>query len=162
MNMPVRPALTVLASAMLLAACSTPSAGGGSHDMSGMHMPSSTSTVAPSTSHIAQDVAFAQGRAMHHLQAIEMADVLLAQQGVDARVASLARQIKAAQTPELDEMNGWLSSWGESTVAASMGAGHTMTGMGDGMMSEGDMAAGHKLQASANADGRREPTLVRV
>ncbi|WP_375386784.1 DUF305 domain-containing protein [uncultured Amnibacterium sp.] len=126
-------------STLLLAACSTPSGGSGSHDMSGMDMPSSTSTTSGSQN--AQDVSFAQGMAMHHLQAIEMADVLLAKHGVDARVTSLAREIKAAQQPEIEEMNGWLSSWGETTVTASMGAGHAMSGMGDGMMSEADMTA---------------------
>lgn len=126
-------------STLLLAACSTPSTG--SHGMSGMDMPSSTPTAAASGTHDTQDVSFAQGMAMHHLQAIEMADVLLAKRGVDARVTSLAREIKAAQQPEIEEMNGWLSSWGETTVTASMGAGHAMSGMGDGMMSAADMAA---------------------
>jgi len=60
-------------------------------------------------------------------------------------VLALARQIKAAQSPEIEKMTGWLKSWGQNVPSTAMGsmAGHDMTGMDgmmmDGMMSEADM-----------------------
>ncbi|MGN6446447.1 DUF305 domain-containing protein [Amnibacterium sp.] len=131
---------------VLLAACSTGNASGGMDGMSGMdHSGASMSaTASPSSSassaHNSQDVSFSQGMAMHHQQAIEMSDLLLKKQGVDPRVSSLATSIKSAQQPEIDEMNGWLSSWGEQTVSGSM-SGMDMGGTGNGMMSAADMAA---------------------
>ena len=128
------------AGALLLAGCSSPSGGSSGHDMGGMAMPSASSTPA-AAAHNAQDVAFAQGMAMHHLQAIEMADVLLAKKGVDSKVAALAERIKAEQKPEIEEMNGWLTSWGQAPVTSSMQMGHDMATMGGGMMSPADMKA---------------------
>lgn len=48
----------------------------------------------------------------HHQQAVEMADLVLGKDGLDARVADLARRIMAAQQPEIDRMRGWLAAWG--------------------------------------------------
>lgn len=48
----------------------------------------------------------------HHQQAIQMSDIVLAKQGIDPRVIDLANQIKAAQGPELQQMQGWLTQWG--------------------------------------------------
>jgi uncharacterized protein (DUF305 family) len=84
----------------------------------------------------------------HHQQAIEMSDMLLGKQGIDPRVVSLANEIKAAQGPEIEQMQGWLTDWGVSTTTTSPGSGmpgmpgHDMGDMsGGGMMSEQDMAA---------------------
>lgn len=139
------PAAIALAggTALLLAACSTTSAGsaGPTHDMSGMGMSSpSPSPSASAADHSAQDVSFAQGMAMHHLQAVQMVDVLLQKSGVDAEVVALAKRIKAEQQPEITEMNGWLTGWGQMTVDSSMGSMSGMS-MGDGMMSQADMDA---------------------
>ena len=41
-----------------------------------------------------------------------MSDVLLAKQGIDPRVTDLATKIKAAQGPEIKQMQDWLSQWG--------------------------------------------------
>ena len=62
---------------------------------------------------------------------------------------TLANQIKAAQGPEIQQMQSWLSQWGEPTMMpmpSSMMPGHDMGDMGDmpgmsGMMSGEDMAA---------------------
>jgi uncharacterized protein (DUF305 family) len=115
---------------------------------------------------------FAHHMIPHHQQAIEMSDMILAKQGVDPRVVDLAKQIKDAQGPEIDQMQGWLNQWGMSgmppmtgmpgmpgsgTETASpttspMHGGPMMPGMGDmsgmaGMMSPADM------QALQNAQG---------
>jgi uncharacterized protein (DUF305 family) len=65
-----------------------------------------------------EDVTFAQHMIPHHSQAVEMADILLAKQDVDARVIELAKEIKAAQAPEIEQMQGWLSSWGDPPMPA--------------------------------------------
>jgi uncharacterized protein (DUF305 family) len=65
------------------------------------------------------DVAFARGMVPHHTQAIEMSDMLLAKQGIDPRVVTLAQQIKAAQTPEIDQLNAWLQQWGQASPTTS-------------------------------------------
>jgi uncharacterized protein (DUF305 family) len=55
---------------------------------------------------------FARMMIPHHQQAVQMSDMILAKQGIDPRVVDLARQIKAAQGPEIDKMQGWLNQWG--------------------------------------------------
>ncbi|MBI3689447.1 MAG: DUF305 domain-containing protein [Mycolicibacterium aromaticivorans] len=79
--------------------------------------PSATSTVqsataTPVAAHNQADMMFAHMMIPHHRQAIEMSDMILAKQGIDARVVDLAKQIKAAQGPEIDTMQGWLNQWG--------------------------------------------------
>lgn len=123
----------------VLAGCSTPS--GGARQVPGADDGGGSSSATSST-HNAADVAFAMNMVMHHQQAIEMSDMLLAKQGVDPRVADLASKIKDAQGPEIDTMNSWLSGWGQSS---------DMSGMhhGDGMMSQADMTA---LQNATGAE----------
>lgn len=65
------------------------------------------------------DIAFVEGMVPHHSQAIEMSDIVLAKQGVDPRVVELAQQIKAAQGPEIEQMNSWLTAWGRTPAAAT-------------------------------------------
>jgi uncharacterized protein (DUF305 family) len=107
------------------------------------HSPSSA-TVAPSTTAAAEahndaDVMFAQHMIPHHNQAIEMSDTLLAKQGIDPRVTELASQIKAAQGPEIQQMQSWLTQWDTPSMPPMSGHGE-MAGM-SGMMSEQDMTA---------------------
>jgi uncharacterized protein (DUF305 family) len=61
-------------------------------------------------------VMFAQHMIPHHQQAIEMSDMILAKQDIDPRVVELANQIKAAQGPEIEQMQGWLKQWGQPTM----------------------------------------------
>lgn len=83
------------------------------------------------------DKMFAAMMIPHHEQAIEMSDVLLAKDGVDEKVATLAQEIKAAQGPEIEQLQGWLDAWGVDPSHGDMGHG----GHGDGMMTDDDMAA---------------------
>jgi uncharacterized protein (DUF305 family) len=108
------------------------------------HSPSSSATAAPSSTAAAEahndaDVMFAQHMIPHHTQAIEMSDILLAKQGIDPRVTEVATQIKAAQAPEIQQMQGWLTQWGTPSMPPMSGHGD-MPGM-SGMMSEQDMTA---------------------
>jgi uncharacterized protein (DUF305 family) len=89
---------------------------------------SAASTSTPATSaHNQADVTFAQNGIPHHQQAIPMSDDILGKQGIDPRVVQLATQFKADQGPELQQMQSWLSQWGQPTL--SMTPGMVMPGM---------------------------------
>ena len=85
------------------------------------------------------DVAFAQSMIPHHEQAIEMAE-LAADRAESAEVKQLAAGIKAAQGPEIEQMNAWLDQWGQDATPSG-GMDHGDMGHGDtgGMMTEDDM-----------------------
>jgi len=87
------------------------------------------------------DVSFAQAMIPHHQQAVQMA-ALADGRAANAQVKDLAGKIKAAQQPEIDTMNAWLTAWGKPAPSTSMAA--SMPGMQNGampgMMSAADMA----------------------
>ncbi|MDO8732604.1 MAG: DUF305 domain-containing protein [Actinomycetota bacterium] len=105
------------------------------------------------------DIAFAQMMIPHHRQAIDMADLALAHAKSNA-VMTLAKQIKAAQNPEITMMGNWLAKWGvsessgTSTSTAKPSSSDPMAGMDmggtaePGMMTDADMA---KLSAARGA-----------
>jgi uncharacterized protein (DUF305 family) len=152
-----------LAALVVAAGCSDSGDSGdsGSGQMSGHTMSDSATAAATTTApsgeaHNDADVMFAQHMIPHHQQAVEMSDMLLAKQGIDPRVTELATQIKAAQGPEIQQMQGWLDQWGNPPMAPMPSGsmpmpsgdmnmpGHgDMPGMstGQGMMSEQDMTA---------------------
>jgi len=69
-------------------------------------------TGSTSADHNEADVTFAQDMIPHHQQALVMADVAI--DGAKTQeLQDLAERIKAAQAPEIEEMTGWLESWGE-------------------------------------------------
>ncbi|WP_201276677.1 DUF305 domain-containing protein [Marisediminicola senii] len=81
---------------------------------------------------------FAQMMVPHHEQAVEMSDMILAKDDVDPDVLDIAQQIKDAQGPEIEQMNGWLDEWDASDDMGDMGGmDHSM----DGMMSDDEMEA---------------------
>jgi uncharacterized protein (DUF305 family) len=120
--------------------------------------PSSTNTApADAQAHNDADVTFAQGMIPHHQQAVEMSDMLLAKEGIDPRVVSLAEEINAAQAPEIETMRGWLTQWGVAGAPPMTSGmpGHDMPGhgnmpgmSGDGMMSPADMTALQNAQGT--------------
>jgi uncharacterized protein (DUF305 family) len=125
---PIALATSALALA-LLAGCSTTA--------TGMHHAGSSASAGASASESFNDsdVAFVMTMIPHHQQAVEMADIVIAKPGVDARVVTLADEIKAAQAPEITQMTGWLRSWDQPMPSA-------MSGMDmGGMMSQSDMDA---------------------
>jgi uncharacterized protein (DUF305 family) len=164
------------AAALTVSACS----GEGGDTQASQTSPAVTATSTPTAgaeAHNAADVTFAQGMIPHHQQAIEMSDMLLGKQDIDPRVVSLANDIKAAQGPEIEQLQGWLSQWGVSTPTTTPGhdmptsnmpgmpghdmpggdmpgmPGHDMPGMsGHGMMSAEDMAA---LEAAQGTEASR-------
>lgn len=152
---------TLAASALFVSGCSNATnesqSSASSTTSAAASASASPSAASSDAAHNDADVTFAQGMIPHHQQAIEMSDMLLAKQGIDGRVVSLANQIKAAQGPEINQMQGWLADWGVSTTTTSPTSGmpgmpgmtdmpgqpgHDMGSMGGGgMMSEQDMAA---------------------
>jgi len=127
----------VLVTAVGLGACSS--------DHSGMSGMSSSTTIAipANANYNATDIGFAQGMIPHHAQAIEMADLALTNTK-NSDVLALANKIKAAQSPEIVKLSGWLRDWGQTVPSTASGSmDHDMSGMGgmmmDGMMSQADM-----------------------
>ena len=124
---------TALAAVIALAGCSTGSGSGGSSmpgmdHSSGNVMPGSSAAPA-AADHNGSDAMFAQAMIPHHSQAVEMSDLVLTKQGIDAKITALATKIKAAQAPEIEKMTGWLKDWNEPRQAPG---GHSMTGMMSG------------------------------
>lgn len=95
------------------------------------------------------DVAFATEMLQHHSQAIEMVD-LTEGRPLDPEVAQLARQIKAAQAPEIETMTTWLTEWDEPVPDLSGGmAGMQMDSQTDAGMP--GMMTGEEMTALENA-----------
>ncbi len=80
------------------------------------------STPKASSEFSAADIKFAEEMIPHHEQAILMADIALTNSASD-EILAVARDIKAAQAPEIEEMGSW------EGVRASTHMGHTMDGM---------------------------------
>lgn len=123
---------------LALSACADSGMSGMDHgDGAATTAPSSATTDADSSGDFSvADVSFAQMMIPHHEQAVEMSDVILTKAGIDSRVIELAEQIKAAQAPEIAQLNVWLTEW-DAPADPMAGMDHSM----DGMMSAEDMAA---------------------
>lgn len=94
----------------------------GDHDgmMGWMHIGSNTNST-----YDANDIMFAQMMIPHHQQAIVMSDLAL-KISTNPEVLALAKQIKAAQAPEIEQMKAWLKAAGTSLMGAH---GMAMEGM---------------------------------
>ncbi|MGH3654736.1 DUF305 domain-containing protein [Glutamicibacter sp.] len=93
------------------------------------------------------DMAFASGMKVHHEQAVEMSGILLGKSGIPADVIALAERIKAAQGPEIERMDRWLSEWNMPE-----GMDHEAMGHGDGMVPEDEVKA---LQGATGSEAAR-------
>jgi len=133
-----------LTAVLALAGCSDTGATG--NGMPGMEHGNGSSS-APATNTNEADIMFATMMIEHHRQAIEMSDAVLTKEDVDPRVTSLAEDIKAAQQPEIDLLEGWLEEWGADSGTGMDGMDH-----GDGMMTEEDM---QDLEAATGPDASR-------
>jgi uncharacterized protein (DUF305 family) len=136
-----------LASAVLLGACSGNDAMSGTDHSS----PAPATSAQPAAAHNADDVTFAQQMVPHHSQALDMAK-LVPSRSTNPKVIDLASRIEKAQDPEIQQMQGWLGTWGAGT-SSMPGMGHESSpGMGGsmpGMMSGDDMK---KLEAVRGAE----------
>jgi uncharacterized protein (DUF305 family) len=97
------------------------------------------------------DAGFSRDMAIHHLQAVEMANLAL-ERSEDPEVRQLAFDISATQTNQVGRMQGWLSLWGVSPTGGERMAwmagehgGHAMPtdgamgGLMPGMAAEGEL-----------------------
>jgi uncharacterized protein (DUF305 family) len=141
---------------LVLTGCASSDASHSGGHASPMMGAAASSSAAPDSGAAAMgDVMFAQMMIPHHAQAVEMSDLALANPDTSPQVRELATDIKAAQQPEIDQMNAWLEEWGfpggsmMDEDGHDMGdhSGHDMDGMGDmdgmsgmdGMMTEAEM-----------------------
>lgn len=123
--------------AVIAAACG----GGGDHGSMDMGASSDTANGAVVEDGFNDaDVTFAQVMIVHHAQAIEMAD-LAAERNHGPEVADLATGIKRAQQPEIEQLSGWLTAWGQSVPDPASSMSHDDHSSGEGMMSNQEMAS---------------------
>jgi uncharacterized protein (DUF305 family) len=95
------------------------------------------------------DAGFSRDMSRHHLQAVEMANLVLLRTQ-DTEIRQLAFDISATQTNQAGRMQGWLALWG-----LPLSGGHVMSWMG------GDMAAMHHMpEAAEAADGAVMPGMA--
>jgi uncharacterized protein (DUF305 family) len=116
-----------------------------------------TMTASADAAYNEQDVAFADDMKPHHEQAVAMADLVLAKDP-SPQVAALATKIRAAQQPEIAELDSMIATFAADAGGAHGGEhgggehdGHDMSD-DMGMMSEGDMAA---LEQAGGAEAER-------
>lgn len=108
-------------------------------DMDGMGMHSGMDHGEASSSDFSTaDLHFAQMMIPHHQQAIEMSDLAM-KNSQNPQILDLAKKIKAAQGPEIDQMKSWLTKSGLDANAP-----HSM--MMGGMLSDSDMDSLKKAQ----------------
>ena len=144
---------TLLRAAALLTVLALALAGCGGNSTS------STSSSGSTKGHDDADVEFASEMVPHHEQALRMV-AMTRGRDLSPSFEALTRQIKAAQTPEIDTMKGWLEDWGADSdgITGHMhgddemmgGDGGMMAGSGGlrGMMSGRDW---HRLGASSTS-----------
>ncbi|GAB3850269.1 DUF305 domain-containing protein [Nesterenkonia populi] len=136
----------LLAASLVLSSCAQDgdqgSSPAGEHDQ---HTPEATDAQFNEA-----DVEYVSGMIVHHQQAVEMSDLLLEEDDADPDAAALAEDIRAAQQPEIDEMETWLAAWGHETSDEDEhrehGASH------EGMMSEGDL---EQLETASGEEASR-------
>ena len=155
---------TTLAAALLLSGCGADSGSGQAEGtMPGMDHGSMSGSPAPSDAghnssdhsgtdqdgsddagHNDADAMFAQMMIVHHQQAVEMSDIILAKDGMDPQIIELANKIKAAQGPEIEKMTVWLQGWNEP-----LSSGHSSM---DGMVSDEGLT---QLKAAQGTEAAR-------
>jgi len=147
-NPPIRRAagmsLTAVTALALAAGCGGDGGmdGGAGHNM-GQATTAPASSAATTGGHNQADITFAQSMIPHHQQAVQMAEMAQTRAG-NPEVKALAAKIEQAQAPEIEQLTGWLSTWGAPAPSAPAGGGHDMPGMNNqmpGMMTDKDMAA---------------------
>ncbi|PBC35443.1 DUF305 domain-containing protein [Rhodococcus sp. ACS1] len=122
---------------LVLAGCSDNSGGG--HDMSQMSNNTSGTTSSSSTTAAAEtsafnnaDVMFLQMMYPHHAQAVDMADMIEGR-STNPQVLDLAKNIAAAQGPEMEQMTALLARRGMAVPSTDASGG--MSGMNHGAAS---------------------------
>lgn len=105
------------------------------------------------------DVTYAEGMIMHHQQAVEMSDIILAKSGVDPDVVEMAKQIKKAQGPEIKEMQTWLEDWGQDDSGHEGHGGDSESGDEMSKMGHEGMVSPEDIKKLKDADGEQASKL---
>ncbi|WP_432092785.1 DUF305 domain-containing protein [Streptomyces sp. bgisy100] len=150
------PAVLTAVTALLLTACSQGPGSSSAHHESGPKSSSAPSASAPAGRHSAADVAFATGMVPHHRQAVEMAG-LAATRAMSPEVKKLAKEVEAAQGPEIRTLSGWLTAWdvrvpGKMSGKDHSGMDHSGT-TGSGPAEEDTDHTGHGADTAAPPGG---------
>ena len=145
---PRRPlaALAALAAALVLSACG--GAGSGGHPAQ-QHPDQPVITGQPA-GHNADDVAFVTNMIPHHQQAVDLS-AMVPDRSANAQLNALAKQISAAQQPEINVMKVFLVQWTDGAEnPMSPDPGHA--GHGAAMPGMVDDATMTTLKSSSGAD----------
>jgi uncharacterized protein (DUF305 family) len=127
--------LAGLATALVMSACTTPPASDGHTDHT--HAESSPVISAQPADFNADDVAFATDMTPHHQQAIQMSD-MVPDHTSNPQVIALAKDISAAQGPEIDTFKALLVQWQENPDSEAGHGEHGDMAM-NGMVDDGTM-----------------------
>ncbi|GHD05901.1 DUF305 domain-containing protein [Zhihengliuella salsuginis] len=148
-----RSAAVLAIGAIALAGCATGNDDAGTTGPAASSAPGSDAAASNTASAEANeaDIAFATGMIPHHRQAIEMSGLVLGAEGLRESAlgrgtAELAVEIKAAQGPEIGQLEKLLDAWG------ARDGEHSGHGGMDGMMSEDDLA---ELQHATGDDAAK-------
>ena len=145
-----RTARLITASLGLLVASAVAGCGGAESSGTGAAATSAaaTSAAAAAASHNDADVTFVQSMIPHHAGAIDMA-ALAADRASSPEVKELATAIEQAQEPEIEQMQGFLESWGVDESGDMTG----MPGMSGGGMSDMSAMSEEQMQQLEQATG---------
>lgn len=135
-------ATVALAAALVLTSCSHPASDG--HSDHG-HPEAPVITGQPA-GYNADDVAFATNMIPHHQQAVDLS-AMVPDRSDNAELIALAKQISAAQQPEIEILKVFLVQWNENPDSNSGQAGH-----GSAMAGMVDAATMTKLESLKGAD----------
>ncbi len=114
-----------------------------------------TTPAADTHAHNNADVWFVRHMIPYDQQAIEISDIVSVKQGIDSRVTELANRIRAAQGPQIQQMQDWLNHWGNPPMPETAPGDMQMpaqSGM-PGMLSK------RELDALREANGAAASTL---
>lgn len=100
-------------------------------------LPTSSSGSARSTSVAYEDITFVQMMLAHDRQTVQICDLLLAKDGVDPPVRTLAEQMQRSREPEISQLAGWLTAWGVDESSLE----HEHAGRTHGLLRPGQLAA---------------------
>ncbi|NIJ12603.1 uncharacterized protein (DUF305 family) [Saccharomonospora amisosensis] len=123
----------------------TTACGGNGDTPSADTNPATTSAATEQSSHNDSDIMFAQQMIPHHEQAVDMAELAL-RHATDPVVKDLAKRIKGAQDPEIQQLAGMLRKWGAPGES-------DMPGMDHGSMSEPGTMSDQEMEQLEQASG---------
>jgi uncharacterized protein (DUF305 family) len=117
--------LAAVAAALFLSSCSSAGSDGHTGDE---HSDEPVITGQPA-GYNADDVAFATNMIPHHQQAVDLS-AMVPDRSTNAQLVALAKQISAAQEPEINVMKVFLVQWNENPDTNSGHSGHGSTTQG--------------------------------